>query len=166
VIDPVIESLKLRIRALELAPPGQGPIGPQGPKGDTGPAGPKGDTGAQGPVGAPTAFQETLAGRTLNAGNNDIMLTSVPLNKQSTFYGNLVCRIPASNVSVAIQLFNGPTQVGTNLTWTTGPTSGGFIITASLMAVARVFTAVPRLMIYVSSNTVFDEGRIYGMAFG
>jgi len=166
VIDPVIESLKLRIRALELAPPGQGPMGPQGPAGATGPQGPAGATGAVGPVGTPTAFQETLAGRTLIGGNNDFMLGSVPLNKQVTFYGNLVCRMPNSGNSVAIQLFNGPTQVGTNLTWTTGGSSGGFIITASLMAVARVFTATPRLMIYASVPTVFDEGRIYGFAYG
>jgi len=46
------EALKLRVRALELSPPGAGPTGPQGPTGPAGPQGPKGDTGTAGSAGA------------------------------------------------------------------------------------------------------------------
>lgn len=52
------DDIKLRVRALELTPPGSGPKGdpgPTGPTGATGPAGvqgPKGDTGSAGPAGA------------------------------------------------------------------------------------------------------------------
>jgi hypothetical protein len=55
VIDQAEESLKLRLRALEVSPPGAGPQGPQGP------AGPAGATGAQGPAGAAGAAGATGA---------------------------------------------------------------------------------------------------------
>jgi hypothetical protein len=50
VIDQAEQALKLRIRALELTPPGAGPAGPQGPTGATGAAGSKwlSGTGAPG----------------------------------------------------------------------------------------------------------------------
>jgi len=121
MIDPEIQALKLRIRALELRPAGGGAAGPQGPPGPTGPAGatgpqgpkgdpgaagsqgPKGDTGAQGiqgpqgPAGtAPTALAQTIAAQTLPVGTTNITLTAVPTGKLTQFVIPLVVRPPAA----------------------------------------------------------------------
>lgn len=118
------DDIKLRVRALELTPPGagaQGPPGPTGPAGATGaqgPAGPKGDTGSQGPKGdagaqgvqgpkgdtgpqgpagtSPLPLSLAIAGRTLAAGATTITLTGVPTGKVVQYIIPLVLRVPSA----------------------------------------------------------------------
>jgi hypothetical protein len=64
------QTVKLRVRALELTAPIAGPQGPAGP------AGPKGDTGAQGPAGTPAPAMFKQAGGYSTNGTGDISIAT------------------------------------------------------------------------------------------
>lgn len=115
------QAIKLRVRALELTPPGAGPAGPtgpQGPIGATGPAGAQGSTGAQGPTGAtgpqgpagaqgpkgdqgpagtsPTSLAQTINAQSLAVGTTTITLTAVPTGKIVQLVIPMVLRVPSA----------------------------------------------------------------------
>lgn len=191
-IDPEQQAQNLRIRALELSPPGQGPAGPagpkgdpgatgakgatgatgaqgpagvQGPKGDPGAQGVKGDTGAQGPVGAPTRLAQTIAGSTLAAGSTSYTLSSVPTGKVVVFSIGLVFRIPSNGQYCVAQVFDGATQIGTDQVASAGATAGGTIVPVTVVTAGYVFAAVPTLKLYANVATPVDGFKLQGIAY-
>jgi hypothetical protein len=170
------DEIKLRIRALELSPPGAGPAGPQGPAGATGatgPQGPKGDTGAQGPSGtSPTPLALAIAGRTLPVGPTSINLTAVPVAKVVQFVVPLVLRVPSAGAwngnvaqSVTAQVFDGATQVGSDVL-AVGISTGDSQAISILVAVSgKSFTATPTLKLTATAATVMDTAGLMGMSW-
>jgi hypothetical protein len=153
-----------------------GATGPQGPKGDpgaTGPQGPKGDTGPQGSAGAPpTKLTQTVTGQTLPAGTTNITLTAVPTGKVAIFAVPLVLAVPAAGTwngnnyqTCTARVFDGTTQVGTDLVASSGPTGDSQPVTLTVAVGGYTFAAVPVLRLVTSAAMVMSSAQLLGVAF-
>ena len=171
--DAEFEALRLRVRALELTPPGAGPTGPPGPQGapgPTGPQGPKGDTGSAGAP--PSKLTQTLTGQTLPVGTTNITLTAVPTGKVAAFTVPLVLQVPAAgtwngnNYQTCIaRVFDGSTQVGTDLVASSGPTGDSQPVTLTVGVGGYTFTATPVLRLITTAATAVASAQLLGVAF-